>query len=323
LKTKLFYVKVLLCVISLFGIKKGNAQEDFSWWNRQQNWDGVTHWSSYMILSPYYMGPNALNVPFSEKGRVDEQTSFRLYSDVWFSSGDHTRDVGVHLYLPVVSKVIALEVWGVGWESYAMTSALAAKRRVRHEQASGSASGDAYFATVVSLLRDRKFPDLALRIALRTASGGKLCDARYTDAPGYFFDLSAGKNIPIGHKNENYLRGFAMFGFYVWQMNPALYRQDDAILFGSGVDIHLDKSILSMSMAGYWGYLGNSKLIIINPLQPIPYYDRPVVWRMSYAHKWKKWKMTLRLQGGINDFMYTSVQCSMSYSLPNLFRTHN
>ena len=87
--------------------------------------------------------------------------------------------------------------------------------------------------------------------------------------------------------------------------------------------VYLDKSILSMSMAGYWGYLGNSKLIIINPLQPIPYYDRPVVWRMSYAHKWKKWKMTLRLQGGINDFMYTSVQCSMSYSLPNLFRTHN
>lgn len=269
------------------------------------------------------MGPNALNVPFTEKGRVGAFPSFSLYTDAWFSDGDHTQDMGVHLYVPVVAGLVALEAWGVGLEHYVMTQQLAVERRVRDEQATGTASGDAYFAAVVSLVRNRKFPDMAFRFVLRTASGGELSDARYTDAPGYYFDLSAGKNFQLGQRKKNYLRGYGMLGFYSWQMNLPLYRQDDAVLFGVGGDLHIRKNIFSTSVAGYWGYLGKTKMIIVNPLKPVSYRDQPVVWRFSYVHDWENLKLALQLQGGIHDNIYKSVRLTITYVLPALFSAQN
>jgi hypothetical protein len=309
----LLIIGVVLSASSLFG------QADYSWWNKQQNWDGVTHWSSYMIFSPYYFGPNALNVPFSEKGRVKQSGEVGLYSDLWVAHGDQTQDVGAHLYLPVVGGLIGLEAWGVALEHYALTNDLGAERRVRNENANGTASGDAYFAAVLAVVRDRKFPDVAVRFVLRTASGGKLSDARYTDAPGYYFDVSAGKNFVINQDKKDYFRAYAMLGFYSWQMNLPLYRQDDAVLFGAGGDVHLHNNVFTASIDGYWGYLGKKKMIVVNPLKPVVYHDQPVVWRLAWAHRWDKWKLGLRLQGGVRDHLYTSVQLKMTYLLPVFF----
>ncbi len=297
------------------------GQESFSWWEAQQNWDGTTHWSSYMILSPDYMGPNALSVPFFEKGLVSDRSYFKIYSDVWFSAGDQTQDVGGMLYVPVVKNLIALEVWGVGLEHYSLTEDMAIRRRARHQHPHGTASGDAYFSAVVSLIKDRKFPDLAFRFVLRTASGGKLEDARYTDAPGYYFDLSFGKNIPLGQKKGNYFRGYGMLGFYSWQTSLILYRQDDALLYGAGADFHLANNIFTCSVAGYAGYLGATKQVIVNPLRPVPFNDRPVVFRFEYSHEWEKWKLDLQFQSGLHNFDYRLVRLSVSYFLPDLF--HN
>ncbi len=320
LKKKRYYFFIL---IGLLLISTGlYAQENYSWWNASQDWDGTTHWSSYMILSPDYMGPNALSVPFFEKGLVSDRPYIKMYSDFWFSTGDHTQDVGAHLYVPVVKKLIALEVWGVGLEHYSLTEEMAIRRRARHQQARGTASGDAYFAAVVSLIKDRKFPDLVFRFVLRTASGGKLSDARYTDAPGYFFDFSFGKNIPLGQKKENYLRGYGMLGFYSWQTSLILYRQDDAFLYGAGADFHLGNNLLTCSVAGYMGYLGSSKQVIVNPLQPVDFNDRPVVVRFAYAHEWEKWKLELQFQNGLHNFDYRSLRLSAFCFLPDLFH-HN
>ncbi len=67
------------------------------------------------------------------------------------------------------------------------------ERRVRYLDGKGTANGDFYFSTIIQLLKKEKLPEVALRMACRTASGNNLGSARYTDAPGYFLDISLGK----------------------------------------------------------------------------------------------------------------------------------
>jgi len=291
--------------------------QDYSWWNTHQNWDGVTAWNNYMIYSPAYLGPNALPVPFSEKGRVQNRTFIRFYTDAHFLPGDKTQDIGGRLYVPVISGIVALEAWGIIQEHYQMTDAEAINRRVRHQKAGGFAVGDAYFATVVRLLKGRKFPDIVFRIGLRTASGNKLEDARYTDSPGYFFDLSLGKDLTLGVKNH--IRMYGMLGFYSWQTNLTNNQQDDAVLYGVGADFHLHKSILSISLDGYSGYFGNDTLIIINPEKPLSFKDRPLVLRAKIEQWFGEWKLGLRYQAGLHDFQYQSVRLEISYYLSEDF----
>lgn len=308
------FILPMLCIYS-----KPLFSQNYSWWNTHQNWDGVTAWDNYMIYSPDYTGPNALSVPFSEKGQVQDRAFIRFYTDAHFHPGDKTQDVGGRLYVPIVSGIVALEAWGILQEHYQMTEEEAIIRRVRNQKASGFAVGDAYFAAVVNLLRGRKFPDMAFRFCLRTASGGKLEDARYTDAPGYFFDLSLGKKITMGMKN--YFRLYGMLGFYCWQTNLTNNQQDDAVLFGLGADFHLAKSTMGISLDGYSGYFGNDTLIIINPEKPVAFNDRPLVLRVNFEHRMGKWKLGVRYQYGLHDFNYQTLRLEISYYLsPSLLK---
>ena len=49
-----------------------------SWWENNVQWDGVTHWSRYILIDPKYMGPNALTVPHINNGSIDSLASMGL-----------------------------------------------------------------------------------------------------------------------------------------------------------------------------------------------------------------------------------------------------
>ncbi|HDR67963.1 MAG TPA: hypothetical protein ENN61_02805, partial [Bacteroidaceae bacterium] len=51
------------------------GQVDYSWWNEKHNWDGVSNWTDYLIITPAYMGPNALPVPDLTDGILATNTS--------------------------------------------------------------------------------------------------------------------------------------------------------------------------------------------------------------------------------------------------------
>ena len=36
--------------------------QDYSWWNETHQWDGQSHWSSYMKVSPAFKEPNGEGV---------------------------------------------------------------------------------------------------------------------------------------------------------------------------------------------------------------------------------------------------------------------
>jgi hypothetical protein len=120
----------------------------------------------------------------------------------------------------------------------------------------GYAIGDFYFSTLIQLSKDRKFPNTMLRLATKTASGNQLEGARYTDSPGYFFDLSFSKEL--AKTESGMFRPFGLAGFYTWQTNDELNLQNDAFLYALGADYERNSMMFSASWSGYSGYKTNA-----------------------------------------------------------------
>ena len=302
---------ILLVVVHFSPLK---AQDDFSWWNDVNNWDGNTHWSNYIIFSPYYMGPNALPVPEGQKGLIRARGEFRTDAIQHFSRGDRTFNLEMHFYWPLLDNRVAIEFYGVPFETYKMDEQLILERRTRNKSGKGHAVGDFYFSTMIQLIKDKKFPDVVFRMAARTASGSGLADARNTDAPGYFFDVSFGRTIQL--REQTKLRWYGMAGFYSWQMNLPNSRQNDAIIFGLGADISWGSWFLNNAIEGYSGYIGDEMIIVANPDQLIPFKDRPVLYRVEAGKTFSKIKLSIGYQLALKDFYYDHIKVSASYLFP-------
>ncbi len=308
-------IAILITIALFIQCKLAVSQEDYSWWNKAHNWDGITSWTDYIIYSPYYLGPNALPVPESEKGFVKDRYEFRVGYESHISTGDKTQNLFLCLYIPLVKNIVAVEFYGVPIEHYKIDEKTVIERRIRNISGEGYAAGDFYFGTVIQILKDKKFPDVALRMSCRTASGSKLSNARFTDAPGYFFDISFGKNLLFNNKYFNKLRFHSMIGFYSWQMNLPNNRQNDAILFGLGVDLSIKKFLVSNALDGYIGYFGNQEVIVVNKDKPVLFKDRPVVYRLEITKESKVIDLILGYQLGIKNFPYQTIKFSLLFHL--------
>ncbi len=295
-------MKLIFFVICLFFGNDLAAQTDYSWWEQIHNWDGHTSWFKYIIFSPQYLGPNALPVPEVNKGIVGAQGVLELSADGHFSKGDKTQDLFTKLYYPIVGKLIAVEGYVVPIEHFKMDTATRDIRAARVKSGEGTAGGDIYFATIIQLIKDKKFPDVAFRMTCRTASGTNVSAARYTDSPGYFFDLSIGKNYIKDNRYFHTIRPYGMAGFYSWQTNSERNRQDDAFLYGAGIDFISKKITISASAGGYIGYLKN--------------HDKPAVAKISFIRKGDHFNYGLTYQAGLSDYPYNSIRLSLEYIIP-------
>ena len=178
-------------------------------------------------------------------------------------------------------------------------------RRARHLNAEGFAKGDIYVGTYIQLIENQKwFPNVLLTLNFKTASGSNLTDARHTDTPGYFFDLSFGKELNVNHQKTKRIMTYAMLGMYVWQLHGNRNQQNDALLYGFGLDLISPKFEIRNVLGGYYGYLGNG--------------DRPMVYRLICSTRFpSKVNYDLRIQSGLHDFGYTSFRLSARLNLSN------
>jgi len=301
---------MLLVLLPLYG----KAQEEYAWWNAKHHWDGVTHWSKYIITSPGYMGPNALPVPETHQGLLPDNPELELVFESHFSKGDNTRDAGTRLFLPVVKNLVGMELSMVPLEQYNMDTATRDERRTRNRTGEGWAVGDLAIGTVIQLVKGRKSPDVILAVNLKTASGTKLSDARYTDAPAYSFSLDVGKDL-ARLSGTTRLRGYGMLGFYAWQTNLDNNRQDDALLFGAGLGLRGARWQAGASLAGYAGYFGAEKVVVADKDAPLPYRDRPLVCRINLRKDLGRVKALLAFQRGLHDFGYTTLRAGLIFVL--------
>lgn len=278
----------------------GHAQaQTFEWWAKLVKWDGVTPWQRYIITNAAYMGPNALPVPFITNGSIDSVHSIGLSGNLHFSKGDNTQNLAVYGNYCLVKDVIAFDFYWVPYERYQLSHTIKEKRHVfSHYYYENSAQGEIHLNTNIQLLRKwRDHVHLALRIGYRLPTSSGLGSARYTDAPGYYFDLSGAK--PLGKKSRWKLIGMA--GLYVWQTNLDGRRQDDAFLFGGGIEWNPSRWHIQLYSSGYLGYMGHLG-------------DKPVLLRASFERKGKRINEILKFQQGISDFEYLSIEAGLRYN---------
>ena len=285
----LFFLLLSTCFFS------SSQGEDWNWWNELHGWkSGDPGWRNWIQITPGYMGPNALPVPEVKKGFMLEKSEFEITASNHFHPGDPTQDISARLFLPFAKSKIAFEMWGVMFEHFAFSEEIRNERIARNKDGKGNAIGDFYFSTLIQISKDRKFPNTMLRLATKTASGNQLESARYTDSPGYFFDVSLSKDL--GQKEAVIFRPFGSIGFYSWQTNDELNLQNDAFLYAFGVDVTKNNWLISGSLSGYSGYKDE--------------HDRPVQLNFELRKDFNNKAVRLQYLHGLRDREYKTVRVS-------------
>ena len=158
-------------------------------------------------------------------------------------------------------------------------------------------------------------PDIALRAALRTASGNDYQYARNYDSPGYFFDATVAKSFALGALKQHDLRVAISSGFLCWQTNNA--RQNDAIMFGLMLKWTYKRLMLEQTLRGYSGWehstTRNKELA----------HDRPVVLKTRAAYRIKNWEVLASYQYGMRDYPFHQLQLGAAYNINILGKTRN
>ncbi|MEM9930007.1 MAG: hypothetical protein AAF840_09325 [Bacteroidota bacterium] len=293
MRSSVFTLSLVFCFL-VVGKSLSAQNGDFRWWDELHNWDGFTPWQNYLIIAPGFLGPNALPVPDVKNGQLLEGATFKFGAEQHLSTGDNTSNLFTEGFIPLFSDRVGLNLQWVPFETYRMDIATRNLRRIRDFDGEGTATGDLYLGTYIQLLHNHaKLPDVVLTINLKTASGDRLTAGRFTDAPGYFFDLSLGRDYAFQRGFIQSIRPHLMGGFYVWQRFESNALQNDSFLYGGGFDLKAEKFTLTNTLAGYIGYLDDG--------------DKPMVYRLiCRSHFQSALNYEFRFQLGLNDFDYTS-----------------
>lgn len=292
-------ILIFFCIFPFIAV----AEEDWAWWNILHGWEtGMPSWRSFIHITPGYLGPNALPVPEVKKGIVPAGSNIEVSMDFHFQKGDPTQNIFAKYYRSFANNKIAIELYGVVVEHYAMSTIIRDERVARDYDGKGIANGDLYFSTLVQLFKGLKFPDTMFRIAGRTASGSRLEGARYTDSPGYFFDFSFSKEF-AGRNEKTSFMPFASFGFYSWQTNDDMNLQNDAFMYGLGADLKVSRWTVSNSLSGYSGYKKER--------------DKPMVYTFDLTHTLKHNAIRFQYIYGIRDWKYQTFKFSYIINLKN------
>ena len=252
-----------------------------------------------VIYAPPFFGPNALPVQEVGDGKIPEYTRFGFSTDYSFGYGDKTLAWQLSAEIPLLPKYVSLKSWMIFHEFFWLTPEVCRKRDIdlSEEKPSGWATGDIYFQTRISVLRETKCrPQITVNISFKTASGGKFEQRRHYDSPAYFFDAAVAKSFPINRKFLNDIRLVGNIGFLCWETTNS--RQDDSGMYG--LNLILANSFLSFEnqVAGYWGRLGNG--------------DRPLTYRTTLTYKHKYLDLFFQYQYGIMNFPYHQIRVGIT-----------
>jgi hypothetical protein len=287
-------------LVWVFTLTFAQAQ-DHIWWHNNVNWDGVTHWSSYITSSAGKMGPNALPVPILSTGSADSVSSFEVGTVRHHREGDQTFNLTTKLNLALIKQRLSVELFMVPVEWFNVSHALKEERKIFYQHYYETrATGDLYSNTNIQLLQQQKYKiDAAIRLGLKTASSNNQGAARFTNAPGYYFDVSVGKSF-YSTSNSIKHRVHGMLGFYAWQTNYDWQQQDDAILYGLGYQAQLKFLVLEQSLSGYHGYLDNG--------------DRPIIYKARLSKSMGNFRSSVYYWHGFHDYIYKSIGINLNYT---------
>jgi len=286
---------LILFTINIFG------QTDYNWWNKKHDYDGSKSWIKFLILSPAYMGPNALPVP-EMYSSIPAGHYFETGTEGHYSTGDQTANLYLGYNFPLFSDRASMQISYRPVEIYRTDTVTRDLRRSRELEPEGYSFGDIYVTTYVQLIEEHdRLPGLMISANIKTASGTNLDGARHTDTPGYWFDATFGKKIyPLGDRIR-YFQVYGKAGFYSYQTYTKNRYQNDAFLFGAGILTALRNITIQNQVTGYAGYFKNG--------------DRPLVYRFIIERNTGRTGFRFMLQQGLYDFSYSTVRFTILFNL--------
>ena len=263
------------------------------------------------LVAPAYFGPNAFPVPDMSDGTTSGSLKVELYGDGFVGttasspSEDLTFDVFAKATIPLFTDRVNLVVWMPVVEWYRSGPEVNALRRIQEPDRwiSGVDSGDAYISTDILLLDEQKRGcGLVVRAALKTASGNSYGTARVYDSPGYFFDLTAGRNIKVSADGRTVFRVAMTAGFLCWQ--TGLGRQNDAVMYGALAALSHGPFKAEVNYGGYVGWEGKG--------------DRPMTLKTKLSWSFGRFSLNAMYQAGFVDWPFHQVRLGATWSCPIL-----
>lgn len=231
--------------------------------------------------APSYYGPNAFPVPdvpdtLAARPVLDLSASFAVGYH-----GGYTVSTAPRLVLPLFTSRANITFWGTVVEGYHNSAATLAACRLANPTPGairGMEWGDLYVETAVLVFGEsRRRPSLTFRSALKTASGGGSCKARFYDASGYWFDATVARTFPLSATPSGSvtLRTAVVVGFLCWDTGHN--RQNDAPLYGLQATLHAPCLDLSTSWGGYvgWEHDGDAPMDVRARLTLFPHGRTP------------------------------------------------
>ena len=271
---------VLCCLFIVWMVPTLGKTQDDSWRERMKE----------LIYTPRYFGPNAFPLPELRSGRIGAFWELEVRGEYHEYQGDRTKDIYTRAFVPIAEGRAGLEVSYVLYEYYYMTQATVEERHAAGPSWKNGAHGDVIVSFFIQALQNEKWIDIMFEGTLKTASGNRLADARYTDAASYWFAAHAGRYLY--HHNNAYIRLQGFAGFYCWMTNDLVHRQNDAITSSAGLSGSLKGFTIDANFVNLYGYKNNG--------------DRPVQLRTRLNYEYRKNILSVRFKHGLKDALYNS-----------------
>lgn len=254
-------------------------------------------------IGPAYFGPNAFPIPDMLDGRTSEHLKVEFYVDgfVGTTTGnladDLTTNIFTRLTIPLFTPRANLTVWMPIVEYFHTSAEVNADRRLPHTgDLEGFDSGDVYVSADISLLTQEAHNiDLVARTVLKTASANRFAEGRCYDAPGYFFDVAAGREFSLGGGRS--VRAAISSGFLCWQTDNG--RQNDAVMYGLMTSYTHNRLTLATTYGGYIGWEGDG--------------DCPMSVKASVGYDLGRLQLRMMYQGGLYDWPYHQLRLGVAY----------
>ena len=273
---RFLYILVLLIMLP---VQLLQAEE---WWEKQK----------YLVYSPRYFGANAFPFPELMDGKLSARWEIEVRGEYHTMKGDQTKDLFARLYIPIAKGKAGVSVSGVVQEWYKTSPEVRDERHAVEVESPIPCFGDVIVNCYYQVIESERWADLVVSANIKTASGGRLCDARYTDAASYWFDLNAGRDLWRNADRTAFVRADALLGFYCWMTNDSKHRQDDAILYGGGLSGGWRGLSGKVDVCGFHGYRNNG--------------DSPLLLRTTVEYEIKNNVISFRYRHGLHDYLYDS-----------------
>lgn len=225
-------------------------------------------------------------------GKLSSRWEVELRGEYHKMTGDKTKDVFARLYIPIAKGRAGISLYGVIQEWYETSPEVRDERNAVEVKSPIPCHGDFILSCHYQVLTSEKWVDIVANASLKTASGGRLCDARYTDAAAYWFDCNIGRTLWQDPETAASIRVQGMAGFYCWMTNDLIHRQNDALTYAIGAQATFRGFTLNCDYTGIKGYRGEG--------------DKPMVLRTKLNYEIKKNIISFGYKHGIQDYLYDS-----------------